>query len=467
MPKVKGKAKPKPKSITPMADDEGDTLTCPRCDSEIIDMSRGPDIGRCIRCKHIFEIETEESRLRKGKEVPHRIRRLSKFSTLLQKAEEIEDEEEGEGEGEGGEGEGKGKAKDLKVIRTKQESTKLMVIGISVGLMALFFILAILNGLPIVDKVDENGDVVTDENGEVVKEPILPSIVLSESESEVELEKSEEIHIEKFRVQLDWLAYVMIGMMCGFGPIGIYEGRQNTKIVKLEERLADFLRDLAEASRSGQTLHEAIITASGGEYGELLPEITHMARQISWGISATEALTRFSERVRTPLIKRAVTLINEASSAGGDVSRVLEAAANDTKEIQMLQRERKIQMSLYVAVIFVSFVVFLVVILIVYATFVPQMKKMALDQQSGGDEETTETEAAVAASGAAFSPVDVDFDEIKYIFISAALVHAIGDGLVAGLMGTGRMTDGLKLSFMMVMIVFIIFVFIMPLAAVG
>jgi len=419
-------------------DKELEPLACPRCGSEIIDQSKGPDIGRCIVCKHIFEIETEESKLRKGKEVPHRIRRLPALSTLFKKAEEVVEE-----------GEEEEKKEELKIKRTKQETTKLMVIGISVGLMIMFFILAILN----VITIERNGE----------EEPILPSIVIMENSKEVELERSEEIIEEKFYVQLDWLIFIMIGLMCGFGPIGIYEGSQNTKIIKLEERLADFLRDLAEASRSGQTLHEAIQTASGGEYGELLPEIQHMARQISWGVSATEALTRFSERVRTPLVKRAVTLINEASSAGGDVSRVLEAAANDTKEIQMLQRERKIQMTLYVAVIFVSFVVFLVVILIVYATFVPQMKKMALDQEHGGGEDEIETTETTAA----FSPVDVDFNEIKILFIAAALVHAIGDGLVAGLMGSGRMTDGLKLSFAMIMIVFVIFGFLMPAAAIG
>jgi len=433
-------------------DKELESLACPRCGSEIIDLSKGPDIGRCIVCKHIFEIETEESKLRKGKEVPHRIRRLPALSTLFKKPVEVIEE-----------GEEEEKKEELKVKRTKQQKTKLMVVGISVGLMIMFFILAILTGVPLVDKIDEDGNVVKDAKGEPEKTTVLKPLVLSESSKKVELERSEEIIEEKFYVQLDWLIFIMIGLMCGFGPIGIYEGSQNTKIIKLEERLADFLRDLAEASRSGQTLHEAIQTASGGEYGELLPEIQHMARQISWGVSATEALTRFSERVRTPLVKRAVTLINEASAAGGDVSRVLEAAANDTKEIQMLQRERKIQMTLYVAVIFVSFVVFLVVILIVYATFVPQMKKMALDQEHGGGEDEIET----TESTAAFSPVNVDFDEIKILFIAAALVHAIGDGLVAGLMGSGRMTDGLKLSFAMIMIVFVIFGFLMPAAAIG
>jgi flagellar protein FlaJ len=429
MPKAKTTARSVAKKPGQVPEEEEVLIACPRCGSEIIDMSKGPEVGRCIRCKHIFEIETEESRRRKGKEAPHRIRRKSKLTTLFKKSPEIVDideEEEGEEEGE-----------RIKV-RTQQEKTRLTIVGVSVGLMILFFLLA----------------------------AVQARIVFSESSKNIELSNGEIVE-EKFYVQLDWLGFIMIGLLAGFGPIGIYEGRRNTKITKLEERLADFLRDLAEASRSGQTLHEAIITASGGEYGELLPEIKKMARQISWGVSATEALNKFADRVRTPLVKRAVTLINEASAAGGDVSRVLEAAANDTKEIQMLQRERKIQMSLYVAVIFVSFVVFLVVILIVYATFVPQMKEMAMDQQASDEGEEGESESDVGGSPAAFSPTDVDFNEIKIIFIAAALVHAIGDGLVAGLMGSGRMTDGLKLSFAMIFIVFFIFILIMPAAAIG
>ncbi len=252
----------------------------------------------------------------------------------------------------------------------------------------------------------------------------------------------------------DPIAWVIIGIMILLGPFGFYESARNDKIVKLEERLSDFLRDLAESNRSGQTLHEAVRTAAHGDYGELSPEIRKMAIQISWGVNASEALERFAERVKTPLVQRAVTLIIEASSAGGDVGKVLEAAANDTKELQLLQRERKVQMSLYVAVIFVSFIVFLVVILIVYVTFVPQMKELA---ESYGS-----SEGGASSSISGLQPGNVDFDEIKFLFISAGLVHGIGDGLVAGLMGSSKMTDGLKLSFFMVLIIFIIFVLLSP-----
>jgi flagellar protein FlaJ len=259
-------------------------------------------------------------------------------------------------------------------------------------------------------------------------------------------------------IVIDRMAFIMIGLMIALGPYSFYEGARVNRVGKIEERLADFLRDLAESSRAGMTLHEAIRTSSKGDYGELSPEIKTMSIQISWGVSASQALIRFSERVNTPLVNRAVILINEAGSAGGDVSKVLEAAANDTKEIQLLQQERRIQMQMYVAIVFVAFVVFLVVILIIYVTFVPRMSEMADDFR-----ETQQSGAAGAGGGISiFDPTGVDFDEIKFIYLMAGLVQGIGDGLVAGLMGTGKITDGAKYSFLMVLIVFIIFTIVMP-----
>lgn len=273
------------------------------------------------------------------------------------------------------------------------------------------------------------------------------------------------VEIPLGKIVLDRMAFIMLGLMMAFGPYSFFEGARVNRIVKVEERLADFLRDLAESSRAGMTLHEAIRSSSKGDYGELSPEIKTMSIQISWGVSASEALTRFGKRVNTPLVNRAVILINEAGSAGGDVSKVLEAAANDTKEIQLLQQERRIQMQMYVAIVFVSFVVFLVVILIIYMTFVPRMQAMAEDfraQEEANEDSETESTGAISV----FNPQDVDFDEIKFIYLSAGLVQGIGDGLVAGLMGTGRITDGAKFSFLMILIVFLIFTIVFPFSGV-
>lgn len=265
----------------------------------------------------------------------------------------------------------------------------------------------------------------------------------------VDVQLSGLIHMGRYQ-------FVMLMVLGLLGPIGFYERGRAMRMQAIEERLSDFLRDIAESGRAGQTLHHAIITSSRGNYGALTDDIKKMSIQISWGVNSTEVLDRFAKRVDTPLVNRAVVLINQASAAGGDVSKVLEAAANDTKEMQLLQAEREIQMGMYVIVIFVSFVVFLVVILIVFSTFVPKMEDMKedmLEAQRRGEETSL-------AGG--FDPTGVDFDEIRLVFMLSGLVQGVGDGLVAGLMGTGRIFDGLRHGFVMVLIVFIIFSLAMP-----
>jgi flagellar protein FlaJ len=307
--------------------------------------------------------------------------------------------------------EGDEDAKKMKAQMTAEQRKKLIVIGVSVG---AFLIFAILAGVMYLNDT---------------------TLVLYSWDSEVD----EEFSIEN-KIEVTFLSTLLIGILFLTGPIGLYYYLANRKIINLEDRLGDFLRDLAESARSGQTLHQSIRTASGGDYGSLSPEIKTMAQQISWGVAATDAMAAFGERVKTPLVLRAVTLIIEASNAGGEVSKVLDAAATDTREIQLLRKERKVEMGMYVMVIFIAFFVFLVVIAIVYATFVPQMKKLAGSFSGGGG----------MAGG--MNPSEVDFDEVKLIYMMAGAVNGVGCGLVAGLMGSGRITDGFKFVFIFVLI---------------
>jgi flagellar protein FlaJ len=254
----------------------------------------------------------------------------------------------------------------------------------------------------------------------------------------------------KKQVVIGWHSYFLMAVVFGLGPVSFYEVSRRKRIDKIESRLSDFLRDISESMRAGQTLHEAIKTSSGGEYGNLTPEIRKMAMQVSWGVSASKALEMFSDRVDTPLVKRAVTLINEASSAGGNVSNVIDAAAKDTREIQIMKRTRATEMNMYTYVIGISFLVFLVVIGIMFATFMPRMMELSesySSSDSGGQ--------AQAPGG--FDPTNVDFEEMKLLFFAAAAIQAIGDGVVGGLMSSGRIWNGLQMSAVFALATWLIF----------
>ncbi len=245
--------------------------------------------------------------------------------------------------------------------------------------------------------------------------------------------------LERF---LNWTIIAILGLI---GPYGFALAKKQRNIKQIERRLPDFLRDVAEAGRFGMTLADAIVVSSTGRYGKLTPEIKKMAAQISWGVPATEALRLFSDRVKTPLVGRIVSIIVKSSDAGGDVADVLTMVSHDTKEAELTQDERRIAMSTYIAVIYISFLVFLVTIFILNATFLPKMR---------------EASGSLAAAGTTIqSPLASNLPEvifqIRIAFFIATIVHGLGDGILAGVLDNGKIPTGLRHSFVMLMIALI------------
>jgi len=302
--------------------------------------------------------------------------------------------------------------KDLEEARVrlyeKKDRTR-VVIGVGLAAFALFMFMAVLNVLGSVDISLRTGD--------------APA--------------------KRF---LTWFVVAIMGFT---GPYGFYLARKQKTIKQIERRLPEFLRDVAEAGRFGMTLAEAIIVASSGRYGKLTPEIKKMAAQIDWGVPATEALRLFATRVDTPTVNRVVSIIVKSSDAGGDVADVLAMVSHDSKENQLTEDERAIAMSTYIAVIYISFLVFLVTIWILNVTFLPKIR------ESG-----QALEASTSALGAE-NPLAGNINQVilglQVAFFIAAIVHALGDGILAGVLDNGKVANGLRHSFFMLVIALISF----------
>ena len=243
---------------------------------------------------------------------------------------------------------------------------------------------------------------------------------------------------------LEWIDYVALGLMAICGPYGFYTSFKFRKIKEIENRLPDFLRDVAEAGRFGMTLAEAVKVASRGRYGGLTPEIRRMAAQIGWGVPAAEAMRLFSERVDTPLVKRMMSIIIKANDAGGNVADVLTMVAHDARETMLSQDERKIAMATYTVVIYVSFMVFIATIFILNTTFLPKMAEAGKQVAAGA-------EAAHITNMPATIKVDV-IPSVQLIFVVSVVIHAFGDGILAGVLQDGRIQNGMRHSFIMLLI---------------
>jgi flagellar protein FlaJ len=247
-----------------------------------------------------------------------------------------------------------------------------------------------------------------------------------------------------------WVHLVCIGALAGLGPYGFYMSREARRIRGIEERFADFLRDVASGHQGGLTLPASVMVAARGEYGPLTPEVQKMAEQLSWNLPFTEALERFAERVDTPLVRRAVNLVLQANRSGGSAIEVLLAASRDAREIKSLENERRLTMSLYTVVIYITYFVFLGVAAVLYASFVPKLVAASEAAQA-----TQLGAGAVAGIGGA----TLSLRDFQVFYFMAAIMQGLGDGIVAGLMGTGRAVLGLKHSFLMVLVAYLTFTF--------
>jgi len=246
-----------------------------------------------------------------------------------------------------------------------------------------------------------------------------------------------------FEPGLRWIDWVAIGLMCMCGPYGFYTSYRYKKVLEIESRLPDFLRDVSEGGRFGMTLADSIKVSSRGRYGRLTPEIQRMAAQIDWGVPATDALKLFVDRVDTPLVRRMTTIVIKANEAGGNVADVLNMVAHDARETLLNRNERSIAMSTYTVVIYVAFAVFLATIFILNTTFLPEMVKAGSSISEGAEE--------IGGN----IPVQVKSEvvpQINLIFFISVVIHAFGDGILAGVLQDGRIANGFRHSFIMLLI---------------
>jgi flagellar protein FlaJ len=249
-----------------------------------------------------------------------------------------------------------------------------------------------------------------------------------------------------------FLNFFGFGFFIAFWPAAFYWDRVKENINRKEEKFPDFLRDLAEYWKGGLSMTVAVRTLARSEYGALNDEVKQMSVQLSWGVRFGDVIDLFAERVGTPLVKRAISLISEANRAGGKISDILVTAANDSREIKFLEGERKRSIASYISVIWTSYGVFLGVIVVLAKVFIPAIAGSNSEPSEGGD-----------GGGQQLGNMVIRNIEPLFfltIFYYGVTMQALGNGLMAGLMATGRFSSGMKHSGLMILMAMLCFNFI-------
>lgn len=234
-------------------------------------------------------------------------------------------------------------------------------------------------------------------------------------------------------------------------PPSLFNLYETRRTGKLEAEFPAMVRDISLSVKSGMTLKGAMSIAAGGQYGALTPAIKQIDNMMSWGVSFEDALLHFAKKYPTPLIRRTIFTLIEASRMGGQLGEILEGVATDAEETKALERKRSSETKPYLLVCYISYFVFLAVILIMSYIFLPTMKEAA---------EVATGEALPGGLGQ-FAVSDEDLALYNRLFFHALVIQGLFAGIVTGKIGEGKTVAGLKHSVFFIVVAVIAYTLLM------
>lgn len=223
--------------------------------------------------------------------------------------------------------------------------------------------------------------------------------------------------------------YILLALVVALFPAAVLDYADYRWRRSIDEHLPDLFRAIVQAEKTGMTLPIAIEEAAKRQYGPLTTELRRMVAHMSWGKSFEEGLQSFSERANTSLTTRSIPLVIEASRSGGHVEEVFEPTGKFVHSTLMAEKERQAQMRPYVAIVYVAFFVFLFTVIMLFKTFFIQM-------------------VGVSSLNSAL----LSNYEARRLFFHMGIVQGLFGGLVAGKMGEGTVSAGLKHSVILLVV---------------
>lgn len=234
------------------------------------------------------------------------------------------------------------------------------------------------------------------------------------------------------------------------GTFAIVYEYKTYKLRQLEASVPDLLDRLASLNEAGISIVSAFDRLRRNDVGALDAEIDRIWRDVTWGATAEKALSRFESRVRTPSITRVVALITNAMRASNEIAPVLRIAADQARSDLQLRRQRRQEMFTYLVVVYISFLVFLIVIVALESVLIPSLPDVSNVSGSVGDTALGSLDGLDGSNREAY----------QLVFFHTALIQSALSGLVAGVMGSGSIKDGMKHSALMLSITYIVLMFL-------
>ncbi|RLG15585.1 MAG: hypothetical protein DRN71_00890 [Candidatus Nanohalarchaeota archaeon] len=256
---------------------------------------------------------------------------------------------------------------------------------------------------------------------------------------------------------------MVIGMLIGVVPTSAYEYFRFAKFKRMEDSFPRFMKDFSEAVKGGMTIPQALTMVAKIDYGALSKEVKKADHQVSWGLPFPKAMQRFAERIKgSSVMKQSFTIINESFTSGGDIANTMNSIAMNVGLIKEIEDERKSIMSQQIYIMYFIFFMFLGIIVMLYKMIVPMLGINISDPTTPLDPAANCKELGLPSElmcgiGRAMG-LGCEYVYFVSLFLFMCLIQGISSGILAGVIGEGKMAAGIKHAAIMVIVTLCVFV---------
>lgn len=216
----------------------------------------------------------------------------------------------------------------------------------------------------------------------------------------------------------------------------------------VERILPDALLLIASNIRAGLTPDEALIASTREEFGPLAKGFRKASEKLITGSSTEEALKEIPKVVRSRVLDSTIDLIIDGIRSGGEMATLLESIADDLRNVELLKKEIRAIVRMYVIFIFLagciaspliySLVSYLLGTLAARWAAVPTTEIYRVPQLTG-----SLGGAEIRGGGFGLAP-RIDINLITNFFLMNLLVTNFFAGLIISLIETGSEKEGYK-----------------------
>jgi len=220
-------------------------------------------------------------------------------------------------------------------------------------------------------------------------------------------------------------------------PLIVLVELRGRTIRKIEEKIPDVFRELSVLNEAGLNILEALKVLSESEIGTVAKEMRVVKRKIEWGTTVHRAFNVLAVRIRSDLIAKIIPIITKALEVSPTYKDAfLTVAKYADAEVRFAKRIRN-YMFTYIVITYMSIFIFLFVVYIVINSF---FSAFAINRTAMGMISFT-----------------MNVERIKEVFFEISLMVSLFSGIIAGVIGEGKLEAGLKHAYIFLMATYVVF----------